>query len=362
VLGGIALGRDAISLRLVAVGALVVLTFRPEALAGASFQMSFAAVTAIIALHHWKPVRNWLAPREEVLPVRLLRGTGGLLLTGLAVEIALMPFALYHFHRAGLYGVAANLIAIPLTTFVIMPLEAAALALDPLRFGAPVWAACGWAIEGMLSLAHGVGTAEGAVAMLPTMPRWAFASMIGGGLWLCLWSTRIRRWGVIPFAAGALGAAMAPVPDLLVTGDGQHLALVRDDGVPLLLRSRSGDFVRDLMSEASAFDGDPLPLDEQHFARCSRDACMADIAESGRAWRLLAIRSRNRIDWVELTKACADADIVVADRRLPRGCNPRWLKLDRASLAASGGVAIYLGARPRVTGVAVRIGHHPWAG
>ena len=53
VLGGIALGRDAISLRLVAVGALVVLLFRPEALAGASVQMSFAAVTAIIALHHW---------------------------------------------------------------------------------------------------------------------------------------------------------------------------------------------------------------------------------------------------------------------------------------------------------------------
>ena len=52
---------------------------------------------------------------------------------------------------------------------------------------------------------------------------------------------------------------MTPVPSLLVTGDGQHLALVRDDGVPVLLRSRSGDFVRDLMSEASAFDGDPPP-------------------------------------------------------------------------------------------------------
>ena len=51
VLGGIALGRDAISMRLIAVGALVVLLFRPEALAGASFQMSFAAVTAIVALH-----------------------------------------------------------------------------------------------------------------------------------------------------------------------------------------------------------------------------------------------------------------------------------------------------------------------
>ena len=362
VLGGIALGRDAISLRLVAVGALVVLLFRPEALAGASFQMSFAAVTSIIALHNWAPVRHWLAPRDESWPVRMVRSTGGLLLTGLVVELALIPFALYHFHRAGLYGVAANLIAIPLTTFVIMPLQAAALMLDGIGLGAPLWAATGWMIDAMLVLAHRVGTAQGAVAMLPTMPRWAFALMICSGLWVCLWNGRIRRWGLVPFAAGAFGAATAPVPSLLVTGDGQHLALVRGDGVPVLLRSRSGDFVRDLMSEASAYDGDPLPLEEQHFARCSRDACLADIAEGGHAWRLLAIRSRNRIDWAILTKACAEADIVVADRRLPKACNPRWLKLDRETLARLGGVALYLDAEPRVTSVAGRIGLHPWTG
>jgi competence protein ComEC len=361
VLGGLALGRDPISLRLVAVGALVVLLFRPESLASASFQMSFAAVTSIIALHQWPPVRHWLAPREESWPSRMMRGIGGLMLTGLVVEFALMPIALYHFHRAGLYGVAANLIAIPLTTFVIMPLEAASLLFDTVGAGAPLWAVTGWSIDAMLALAHRVGNTAGAVAMLPTMPRWSFALMIGGGLWLCLWNGRARRWGVVPFAIGAFGAAMAPTPNLLVTGDGQHLALVRDDGVPVLLRSRSGDFVRDLMSEASAFDGDPMPLEEQRFARCSRDACIADIAEGGRVWRLLAIRSRNRIAWEELTTACANADIVVADRALPQGCKPRWLKLDRPTLAPVGGVAIYLGNHPLVASVAGRIGQHPWA-
>jgi len=361
VLGGIALGRDAISLRLVGVGALVVLVFRPEAIAGASFQMSFAAVISIIALHQWAPVRRWLAPREEVLSMSVARGLFGLLLTGLVVEIALIPFALYHFHRAGLYGVAANIIAIPLTTFVIMPLEAGALLLDVAGWGAPAWAATGWTIDALLRLAHTVGSAEGAVAMLPTMPRWAFASMVGGGLWLCLWTSRIRLWGAVPFAFGAIGAALSPVPNLLITGDGQHLALVRDDGVPVLLRSKSGDFVRDLVSEASAYDGDPLALEEQRFARCSRDACVADIVEGSRAWRLLAIRSRNSIDWTTLTKACADADIVVADRWLPKGCNPRWLKLDRKSLGQTGGLAIYLGDEPRVESVADRIASHPWS-
>ena len=361
VLGGIALGREAISLRLVAVGALVVLLFRPEAIGGASFQMSFAAVASIIVLHQMRPVRLLLSPREEGLPMRALRGFLGLILTGLVVEIALMPFALYHFHKAGLYSVGANLIAIPLTTFIIMPLEAGALILDAAGLGAPLWAATGWSIDWMLELAHRVGSAEGAVAMLPTMPRPAFAAMVIGGMWLALWSGRIRWWGVAPFAAGAIGAALAPVPDLLVTGDGQHLALVRNDGVPVLLRSRSGDFVRDLMSEASAYDGDPKALEEQNFARCSRDACIADIVQGKHAWRMLAIRSREQIDWVSLTQACADADIVVADRRLPKGCTPRWLKLDRAALEESGGVAVYLSDEPRVATVADQLGEHPWA-
>jgi len=361
VLGGIALGRDAISLRLVAVGALLVLVFRPEALAGASFQMSFAAVTSIIALHHWRPIREWLGPREEILPLRCLRSLGGLLLTGLVVEVALMPFALYHFHKAGLYGVFANLIAIPLTTFIIMPLEAGALILDALGVGAPLWAAAGHAIGFMLDLAHWVAGAEGAVTMLPTMPRWAFAAMIIGGLWICLVEGRERRWGFLPFAAGAMAAAAAPVPSLLVTGDGQHMALVRDDGTPVLLRSRSGDFVRDLMSEAAAFDGEPLNLEEQYFARCSRDACFADLTSDAGTWRLLAIRSRDRIDWAELIHACADADVVVADRRLPRGCQPRWIKLDREALERTGGVAVYLNGKPRIDAVAARTAHHPWA-
>ena len=361
VLGGIALGRDAISLRLVAVGAIAVLSIVPEALAGASFQMSFAAVTAIIALHHWQPVRQWLAPREEVWPMRFLRGLFGLLLTGLVVEIALIPFALYHFHKAGLYGVFANMVAIPLTTFVIMPLEALALILDAIGLGAPLWAATGWAIDLILALAHRIGSAEGAVAMLPTMPHWAFTLMIFGGLWVCLWTGKVRAWGAVPFVFGAIAAALSPVPNLLVTGDGQHLALVRDDGVPVMLRSRSGDFVRDLMSEASAYDGDPANLDEQRFARCSRDACVADIVQGNRAWRLLAIRSRNRIDWTTLTRACADADIVVADRWLPKGCTPRWVKLDRKALEQTGGVAIYLGPEPRIETVSGSVARHPWA-
>ena len=361
VLLGIALGRDAISIRLVAVGALVVLLFRPESLAGASFQMSFAAVTAIVAIHSTAWATRLFQRHDEGPFLRLGRGLAAIVLTGLAVEAALIPFALYHFHRAGLYGVAANVIAIPLTTFLIMPLEAAALLLDSVGLGQPLWWLAGWAIGALLRLAHFVAAAPGAVAMMPSMPRWAFGLMVAGGLWLCLWSSRWRLLGLLPAAIGAGAALASPTPDVLVTGDGRHVVVLGDDGTPLLLRDRAGNYMRDLFAEASGFDGDPADLASAPFSRCSRDSCVAVIRKGGTEWRLLATRSSARIPWTDITRSCAAADIVVSDRRLPLGCTPRWLKLDRPALERTGGIAIYLGRRPRVATVTERVGRHPWA-
>ena len=360
ILAGIALGRDAISIRLIAVGALAVLLFRPEALAGASFQMSFAAVTAIVALHSTAWSRRWFQRREEGPILRLARALGAMIATGLVVEVALIPLALFHFHRSGLYGVGANILAIPLTTFVIMPLEAGALLLDVAGWGAPLWYLCGAAIDALLRLAHGVASASGAVVLMPSLPGWAFGLMVAGGLWLCLWNTRVRMLGLVPVLVGAMGALFAPSPDLLVSGDGKHLALIRD-GTPLLLRDRAGDFVRQLFAEASGFDGDPGALGTRPYSDCTRDACVAAIRDSGRVWRVLATRSAYRIEWETVTRACADADVVVSDRRLPRGCTPRWLKLDREALERSGGLAIGFGDHPWLDSVADHLGEHPWA-
>jgi competence protein ComEC len=267
---------------------------------------------------------------------------------------------LFHFDRSVLYCVAAKIVAIPLTTFVIMPLEAGALLLDALGWGKPLWLLCGVAIDGLLGLAHAVASARGAVALLPSMPGWAFAAMVAGGLWLCLWTSRVRLFGLIPILVGAIGAAAAPSPDLLVTGDGRHVAVV-EAGTPMILRDRAGDYVRSLLAEASGFDGDPDLLAGQPTSACSHDACVALLRRGGAEWRLLATRSATRIDWKTITEACAAADIVVSDRWLPRGCTPRWLKLDRDVLGRTGGVLLTLGASPRVESVADRVGAHPWA-
>ncbi|MCJ8190078.1 ComEC/Rec2 family competence protein [Sphingomicrobium aestuariivivum] len=361
VLLGMALGREALSLRMVAAGATIILLFRPEAIAGASFQLSFAAVTAIIALHAHPVPKRWLAPRDDGWSGRMARGFLALLLTGLAVELALIPFALFHFHKAGLYGVAANLIAIPLTTFVIMPALAAALLLDLVGLGAPFWWLTGLTLDLLTALAHGVATSPGAVAMVPSMPAAAFALCISGFLWLCLWQQR-WRWLGLPLWLAGIGMAMAaPRPALLVTGDGRHLALLDEAGVPHLLRARAGDFVRDMLAEGAGHDGALPALEDSPLARCNRDACLAVIEREGRQWRVLATRSRDFIAWRELVDACEGADIVVSERWLPKACSPRWLKLDRETLARTGGMAIHLGEQPRVETVAARSRHLAWS-
>ncbi|MEH3106208.1 MAG: ComEC/Rec2 family competence protein [Sphingomonas fennica] len=355
VLAGLAMGREAVTLRLVAAGAVVVLLLWPEALVGASFQLSFAAVTAIVALHDHPRLRAAFARRAEPGWARLLRGLALLLLTGIAVEAVLAPIALFHFQRAGLYGALANIAAIPLTTFVIMPLEAAALLLDVAGLGGPLWWAAGLALRLLLALAHGVAALPGATAALPTMPLAAFLAMVAGGLWLLLWRTRLRLLGLAPFAAGAILALATPPPDLLVTADGRHLAVRTPAGGLALLRPRAGDYVRSAVGQAAGIEGEAAALDDWPAARCTADLCAIEI--EGR--RLLATRSAYLVDIRAIAAACARADLVVSERRLPRTCRPRWLKVDRSLLGEAGGLAIRM--RAGTVRTALRPGDtHPW--
>ncbi|QLC21671.1 ComEC family competence protein [Parasphingopyxis sp. CP4] len=342
ILIGVAMGRDAITLRLVATGALIVLLLWPETLVGPSFQLSFAAVTAIVALHEHPRVKRLLSRRDERFFAKVGRFTLGLLLTGIVVEIALMPIALYHFNKAGLYGALANIIAIPLTSFVIIPLEALALFLDMFGLGAPVWWIVGQALSLLMTLAHSVSETPGAVALLPSMPITAYVAMIIGGLWFLLWKSAWRYWGLPIVMFGGAWALVSPAPDILVTGDGQHMAIRQADGRLALLRPRAGDYVRDIFNETSGLESEAGALDDLPTAWCNPDSCRTTIWSGGRQWRIFATRSSYYLPYPELMAECSAADIVVSDRRMPDGCTPRWLLADRGFLQEAGGLAIRL--------------------
>lgn len=212
----------------------------------------------------------------------------------------------------------------------------------------------------LLGLAHATANAPGSIAMLPAIPRAAYGLVVLGGLWICLWRRRWRLFGLAPVAIGAAWSLATPAPDILVTGDGRHLVLRDEAGRLALLRPRAGDYVRDLLAELSGAEPDYYDLETWPRAACSADLCVAEIRRGNRRWRLLVTRSDRFVPWAGMVHACAEADIVIADRRLPRACAPRWLKADAAMLRRTGGLAITLGERPRVATVAALEGAHPW--
>lgn len=360
VLIALALGREPLSMRMLAVAAGGVMLLWPEAVVGPSFQMSFAAVMSIIALSGTEFVRRFMSPREEGAVPRVGRWLAMLLLTGIVIEIALTPIALYHFNRSGLYGALANVVAIPLTTFITMPLIALALLADLFGLGAPLWWLTGKSLDLLLAIAHFTAERPGAVKLLPTMARWHFALFIAGGLWLALWHGRGRLWGLVPVGMGVLALVTLAPPDLLVTDDGRHVALVDANGEgAALLRDTRSDYVRDNLAEQAGLDGNLRVLVDSPEAQCNRDFCMATMERGGRNWQLLLSLGRDNVPERDLAAACGAADIVISDRWLPRSCRPRWLKADRRYLEDSGGLAIDLADR-RITSVGAREGAHGW--
>ncbi|WP_427966766.1 ComEC/Rec2 family competence protein [Altererythrobacter sp.] len=359
VLGALALGREALSLRMVAVAAFCVLLLWPESLIGPSFQMSFAAVLAIVALHNSGPVRTFLEPHDEGWAGWLVRRGTMLLVTGLVIEIALMPIVLFHFHRAGVYGALANVVAIPLVTFVSMPLVALALLLDTVGIGAPIWWLVGKSLELLLAIAHFTAAQPGAVKLMPQMSGLTFALFIGSGLWLALWRGRRRLLSLVPAAIATIMLLMTPVPDVLISGDGRHVGITMDGERLVSLRESRSNYASENLLELAGVEGDPIMIEDWPGAHCSPEFCILGIERGGRRWTVLMARNKIRVEERALAAACERSDIVIADRWLPSSCRPRWLKADRDLLERTGGLAIVL-EKHEIHTVASAQGEHGW--
>ena len=193
VLSAIMLDRTAISMRLVAWAALIVLLIAPESLLGASFQMSFAAVIALVAGYEavrvpfgrWRAHGGWWR-----LPLIYLLGVG---LTTIIAGSATTPFVIFHFNRFSAFGLAANLLAVPVTALWIMPWATVAYILMPLGLEGVALAPMGWGIEAVIAIAREVAGWPGSVTLVPAMPVSGIALVAAGGLWLCLWRRRCER-------------------------------------------------------------------------------------------------------------------------------------------------------------------------
>lgn len=134
--GAVFLARRRNTLRALAVAAIIVLLLWPQSVVGASFQMSFAAV---LALALWAQLREREIPSSVKL-VQLGDYIKATFASSVVAGLATLPFAALHFQLISLSGFFINVLAIPLTGLLVLPLGLLAAGSVMLGFNAPVQA------------------------------------------------------------------------------------------------------------------------------------------------------------------------------------------------------------------------------
>jgi len=264
-LAAVLFDRPSISLRNVALSALVIIAMSPSEILGPSFQMSFAATVALVAgFALWKLRAEGRDP--EPLPFRhpvvkpVLASwnfVAGIFATSLIGGISTALFSVEHFHRIATYGLAANLAAMPIISFVVMPAGLAGMLLMPFGLDAPFMKLTGLGLEAVIAIARHVAAWGGDVGIGRQHP-WFLTVSTAGFLLLTLLRTRLRVIG-LPLMIAALLLSWhersTPLPDMLVSEDGTLVALLNGETVATN-RARPPDFIYDQWKRALLI-GDP---------------------------------------------------------------------------------------------------------
>ena len=349
--------RQAISLRLVAWAAMIVLLLAPESLTGASFQMSFAAVVALVAVYEGGRGRisRWIGHGGVARRTALY--VAGVAVTTIIASVATGAIGLHHFGRIAGYGLPANMLAVPLTALWIMPWAVIAMVLMPLGLESWGLAPMGWGIEAVLGVAGQVSSWPGAVHPVPAMPVAGLVMVALGGLWLCLWRCRWRYWGIAGIVAGLASVPLSTQPDVLISDNGKLMAVRLADGSLSLSSGRREKrtgriwLERNGQKQAAIWPGAGVSKDGA--LRCDSLGC---VFRAGN--RTIALVKDGRA----LDEDCRSATILVSAVPVRGRCPAPGIVIDRFDLWRHGAYAIWLTkSGVRVTNVAEFHGDRPWA-
>ncbi len=301
VLVAVLMDRQAISMRLVALAAIIVVAMHPEATVGAGFQMSFAAVVALVAVYETAARNLFNSTADHGPGRRVLHYGGGVLLTTAIASTATMPFALHHFGRIATLGILPNLLAVPLMAFLVMPAALAALLFMPFGLEAPFLIAMGWGIDAILSIAETVAGWDAAHLSIPALSGPALSLIAIGGLWIAIWRRGWRFWGVPVIALGILLGVVQDDPDMLISEEGTLIMVHDGNGRAVYSTERGHRFLRETWQtalgrpEKAAWPG--------QAGRCDGVGCVFRIDD-----RRIAVTTDAR----SIAEDCRLADVVIA--------------------------------------------------
>lgn len=354
------LDRRAFSMRSVSVAALITLLLHPESLISAGFQMSFAAVAALVVVYQY-----WQGGRQSYAQGLLERAKAGLTtlsVTSMVAGSATAGYAVMHFGRMATYGFVGNLLAMPIISLLVMPAALATLIFMP--FGAEAFPLfiMGKGLSVVLVIAEWVSSWPSALGHIKSAPAWVIGLYSLAFLWLCLGGLRMRMaalgLGLICFIAWAVH----PVPDMRVSDTGR--IAFWDKGKNTVKRAlyvssmRADRYGREQFMQRAGESADNVGIIPYADARALCDALACRFELSGRWVSIVSHPS-------EVQDACDNSDIVVLTERQAgpvarRNCAA--ILLDRRVFALSGAQDIYLSGgslkiKPAIT---KKRGTRPW--
>lgn len=304
------LDRRAITLRSVAIAALIVLAHRPESLLGPGFQMSFAATTALVAVFNAVKNLDWLAAWP-----RWSRGVSGLVLSSTVAGLATAPFAAAHFNMWAVYGLAANLLTVPVMGSLVIPAAVVAGLLWPLGLDWIALTVMETGLNWILAVADRVARMEGAVQQVVAPPGAVLLLVALGALVVILWQGRGRWIGVVPVMMGVALWTAADRPAVLVSPSGGLVGVMGPDG-RALSRPRGDGFVARIWLEN---DGDG----SGQAAAAGRSGWQEDGAGRGIVLAGMSLwHGTGRRGQADFARACAMYDWVITSDEPPEAESP----------------------------------------
>ncbi len=352
----ILLDRSPFSLRLVSCAAFVVLLIQPESLLSPGFQMSFAAVTGLIAFYGWLRPYSASLYRQSGFMKRGALYFLSAVMTSVIASAATAPFVLFHFQNMPTFSVLANVVAVPMTAFVIMPSAVMALFLMPA--GLEQWPlnVMSVGIEQVLMIAHWFAELPGAAVHVGVYPHVSLIFLVLGVLILIVWRG-YGKWVSIVFVVAALmTSVLMKTFDVLVSPE-FALAMFQDEGGALHVSSkRKEKFVAEGWEQSygeepgSAVKWPAEGGDEEFF--CDAGACRLTL----NGGRLSFLK-----DLYEFDAECEWADVVISFEHLgQRECGDVIVK-DPRNGSFSGAYGFWIDANGvRYTNARRQRGVRPW--